>query len=478
MFFLKNVAYWEVDVRNGGDMGNPYTLLKGNNKSYHIVNIAAEGSTQGILNGLIERLENIVADNPAVARTEWLALTNLGDLQNWKNSHVHVFAGRRNTVYWTILDSLKAADFKPRKIARQTYPAARVYGSRSLAILPDFEGRVLTPQGYWPPAEHALAIDLTDKVRVGGVFSHALLQAELKNLDAYLQPKNHQQGSLVFKPAGEAADGWRLIYITQENPVLLGAGAHSSAVWLDDFVRRMITKFSLPKPENLRPARAAVVIGSAWSRQDNGTIVINDFGKNLAAEAVNLYVADKVRDIYFSGSNGEKDVTKPPDASGDYPIVTEKQLMYDYACAYFDSKYQDAQARAVFRKHIFLDPSRANSTILQATETLPAVAQDLYKDDPLPLQRLARDGGVILLDMSLHTPRTQKEFRNARYASLIQIDPLYSYNQAPLGQARQLPFKFGALGYIVYEQLLLRLGMVALPLKNLLNESGWRTRGN
>jgi hypothetical protein len=474
MFFLKNVAYWEVDVRNGGDMGDPYTLLKGDNKNYLIVNIAAEGSDQSILNGLVQHLENIVANDSTVARADWLALTNLGDLQNWKNSHVHVFAGQRNTPYWSVLADLKTktTEFKNIEIGGQTYPAVRVYGTRSFSWLPDLHGLVSEPL---LPQEHAWAIDLTGRVRVDGEFSHAWLQTELKNLDAYLQPKNHQQGSLVFLPGDNAS--WRLIYLVQKNPVLLGAGAHSSLGWLNDFTRRMITRFSLPKPENFRPARAAVVIGSAWNRQDDGQISINDFGKNLAAEAVNLYVVGKVQDIYFSGSNGERDVTKPQDTDGNYPIVTEKQLMYDYACAYFDSKYKDEQARAAFREHIFLDPSRANSTILQAKDTLPAIAQDLYKDDPAPLQRMAQDGGVILLDMSIHTPRTKKEFENTGYASLIQIDPIYSYNQAPLGQARQLLFKFGALGYIIYEQLLFRLGMVALPLKNLMNRFGLRARG-
>jgi hypothetical protein len=465
LFLLKNISYWEAELRDGGDMGNPYTLLKGNNRAYHITNITAAGSDQAILDGLVEQLEKILSSNLEVPRCVWLALTNLGDLQNWKNSHVHVFAGQRNTPYWSMLDSLYTAEFKPRSINQQSYPAARVYGSRSFAFLPDFENS--TPRFYAPLAEHALAIDITGRVKSANRFSHALLQAELKNIDAALQRKNHQQGSLVFWPADNAAAGWRLIYIVQENPVLLGAGAHSSISWLADFTRRLITRCSLPKPEDLKPARAAVVLGPAWGRQSDGGIVINDFGKSLAAEAVALYTAGKVQDIYFSGSKGERDVTKPPDANGEYPLITAKQLLYDYACAYFDLRNEDAAARAGFRKHIFLDPARAGSTLRQARDTLPQIAQDLCKGETDPLRRLAQEGGVILLDLSVHTPRTQQEFINAGYGELIQIEPVYAYNQALFGQARQLRFKLGVWGYIAYEQLLLRLGALAFLLKKL-----------
>ncbi|MDR1324138.1 MAG: hypothetical protein LBK68_06865 [Candidatus Margulisbacteria bacterium] len=127
-----------------------------------------------------------------------IILMNFYGLQKWTNAHVHLYAGARQSQFWTVLDGLiKVKDNEWFSLYYWDLPYMRLAGTRN-----DDKTR-----------ENVLAINITSAAQTDGVWDYAKLVKIIEDLTANFQSGlTHEQrhapvdagfggyGSLVFLP--------------------------------------------------------------------------------------------------------------------------------------------------------------------------------------------------------------------------------------------------------------------------------------
>lgn len=129
--------------------------------------------------------------------------SNIGELQNWKNFHIHAVAGMRtNAGFWSVLDNIHRVKFSEEMhLFGQDWPYTLLSGTRSFK-----DHRI----------EEVYAIDITDGVTKffnRNKINYRELVHVLHKFTAALQTQPYEEGTLVLIPQQNA---YKVIYILRQ----------------------------------------------------------------------------------------------------------------------------------------------------------------------------------------------------------------------------------------------------------------------
>ena len=133
-----------------------------------------------------------------------IIFSNMGDLQNWSNFHIHAIAGKKlpDRNNWSIFDIFLTIEYITKPIsAEKSFPIAELEGSRSFS-----DSRV----------DKVLAIDISSEVIKDSQINYTSLIATIEMLTGLLQEQPYEKGTISFIPIN---NGYRVVYIIKPTKI-------------------------------------------------------------------------------------------------------------------------------------------------------------------------------------------------------------------------------------------------------------------
>lgn len=136
-----------------------------------------------------ERFQQLLEEFSKLDFTPDLIFSNSGDLQGWKNFHIHAIKGERiNPDFWSIFDTFKELNFsKSFKISAHTFHYAVTRGTRS------FQDK---------RKDSVYVVDISPEVIKNNTIHYNSLKETIMSLVNSFQHEPLEMGTIVFVPEG------------------------------------------------------------------------------------------------------------------------------------------------------------------------------------------------------------------------------------------------------------------------------------